>query len=222
MDLDQALTTTRAVRRRLDLDRPVSLGVLKECLTLAFQAPTAGGVERWRWLFVTEKETRADIATLYREASVESFRAAHEAARNDSTRRAYAGALALAETLEHVPVLVIPCLNGEPRSWNNQSAAPFYGSIFPAVWSFQLALRSRGLGSTLTTAHLKVADRVGQRLAIPEDVTQVGLLPVAYTLGTNFKPATRATAEDVAFLERWGSAFGSASTTTDAGLVPGD
>jgi nitroreductase len=120
------------------------------------------------------------------------------------TKRVYASALWLVDHLAEVPVHVIPCLarrlpDGAPAGMQ----AGFYGSIFPAVWSFQLALRSRGLGSVLTTLHLGREREAAELLGIPAGVTQVGLLPVAYTTTTAFKPAQRPPAESIAHFDHW-------------------
>lgn len=204
LSFDEVLTTTRAVRRRLDLDRAVDLETVRDCLRIAVQAPTGGSIERWRWVLVQEPDVREQVAEIYRAATAEVFKAAEAAAPSDNSRKAYKGARALAEVLERVPLLVFPCVEGEPRAWTVSGAATFYGSIIPAVWSFQLALRSRGLGSTYITAHLRAADAMAKVLGIPEGVTQVAMLPVAHTLGTDFKPAGREPVEGVTYLDRWG------------------
>jgi nitroreductase len=204
LGFDEVLTTTRAVRRRLDLERPVDRETIRECLRIAVQAPTGGSVERWKWLIVEDRATRAKVADLYRSATAESFQRSQETAPSEESRRAYAGALLLADVLDRVPVLVFPCMDGAPRAWTTLGAAAFYGSILPAVWSFQLALRSRGLGSTFTTAHLLVEGQIGEVLGIPDGVTQIAMLPVAHTIGDDFKPANRGAVEDVTFLDTWG------------------
>lgn len=203
LSVDEVLTTTRAVRRRLDLDRGVDMETVRECLRIAVQAPTGGSVERWRWLLVQDANVRKQVAVIYRTVTAEIFQAAEEAAPSDNSRRAYRGARGLAEVLERVPLLVFPCVQGEPRAWTSSGAATFYGSIIPAVWSFQLALRSRGLGSTYTTAHLRAADAMAEVLGIPVGVTQVAMLPVARTLGTDFRLAGREPVETVTYLDRW-------------------
>lgn len=203
MTFDEVATTTRAVRRRLDLDRAVELEIVRECLRIAVQAPTGGSVERWRWLLVQGPALRKQVAEIYRSVTAEIFEAAQASAATDNSRKAYEGARALADVLEHVPLLVFACVEGEPRAWTSSGAATFYGSIIPAVWSFQLALRSRGLGSTYTTAHILAADAIASVLGIPDGVTQVAMLPVAHTIGIDFKPATRGPVEDVTYLDGW-------------------
>jgi nitroreductase len=208
-DLDQTdglLSTTRAVRRRLDLSRPVERDVLLDCLRLAQQAPTASNGQTWSFVVVTDAERRRALGALYRELAEAAlpFGRRQIAPDDRQTARVYDSAEWLAEHLGDVPVHVIPCVRGgiDPGAAPGALAA-LYGSIFPAVWSFQLALRSRGLGSTLTTLHLFRADEVAALLGIPDDVVQVALLPVAYTRGTAFRPATRPPVETVVHWDGW-------------------
>ncbi len=209
MELDTAVTdhllsTTRAVRKRLDLDRPVEPEVILDCLRLAIQAPTASNSQTWRWLVVTDADKRAELARIYTSIGADYLRSA--AARTDDdpqTKRVYESALYLSEILGRVPVHVIPCVQGRVEDVN-RSAAALYGSIIPAAWSFVLALRSRGLGSVWTTMHVAKEAEVAALLGIPEDFTQVALLPVAYTVGTDFKPASRPPVEDVTYWDGWG------------------
>lgn len=205
MTPDEMLTTTRAVRKRLDLQRPVEPEVIKECLRLAIQAPSGGNRQDWRFLVVTDPQVKARLAENYRAGALDVFNAARDAATEEGSRKAYEGAVHLAETLEQVPVIVIPCQLGTLPGFTNQAAAGFYGSVIPAIWSFMLALRSRGLGSTYTTAHLRREAEVAAILGIPEGVTQIAMLPVAYTIGTDFKQADRMPVSEVAFRDRWGS-----------------
>jgi nitroreductase len=205
---DRLLSTTRAVRRRLDLERPVEPEVILDCIRLAQQAPTASNQQTWRWVVVTDPGLRRELAAIYGKLGGKAFpRARAEVPEKDvQTRRVYDSAAYLAEHLAEVPVHVIPCIQGrldpaEPML--SLAASALYGSIYPAVWSFQLALRSRGLGSTLTTLHLVREKAVAELLRIPEDVTQVGLLPVAYTKGTDFKPAARPPAKEITFWNGW-------------------
>ena len=197
------LTTTRAVRRRLDLDRAVPDAILAECLTIACQAPTGGGRQNWRWVIVRDSSQRRAIAELYREVSLERFHDTVRTTEDPTTRRVYESATRLAEVLDQVPVLVLACIEGRSDGTQARDAALF-GSVVPAVWSFQLALRARGLGSTYVTAHLAAADRIATLLDIPPGVTQVAMLPVAYTRGTEFKTAARQPISQVCFGDRWG------------------
>ena len=203
--VDHLLSTTRAVRRRLDLERPVDPAVIAECLRLAVQAPTAGNTQSWHWVVVTDPAKRAALADLYREAGRRHLERNLDAtdASDGQTRDVYRSALHLADILERVPVLVIPCIDGRLDGRSNAAAATLYASIIPAAWSFQLALRSRGLGSAWTTLHLLREKEAAELLGIPHDVTQVALLPVAYTVGTDFKPARREPVEKVTYWNSW-------------------
>ena len=202
--VDELLTTTRAVRKRLDLDRPVGREVILECIRLAMQAPTASNAQDWRWLVITDADKRAAIADIYRSIGSEYLAHAVKEASDPQTRRVYAGALALTETLARVPVHVIPCLDNRIDNSNLLTAASAWASIIPAGWSFLLALRSRGLGSVWTTMHLAKEQEVAKLLEIPETATQAALFPVAYTIGTDFRPAARPPAETITFWDSWG------------------
>lgn len=203
--VDDLLSTTRAVRRRLDLDRPVDPAVIVECLRLAVQAPTAGNAQSWHWMVVTDPEKRAALAGLYRQAGRRHLERNLDSTdpSDTQTREVYRSALYLADILERVPVLVIPCIEGRIDGSPNATAAILYASIIPAAWSFQLALRSRGLGSTWTTLHLLREKEAAALLGVPDHVTQVALLPVAHTVGTDFKPARRAPVEQVTYWNSW-------------------
>jgi len=192
---DELLSTTRAVRKRLDLTRPVEPEVLEDCLRLAQQAPTASYSQNWHFVVVTDPEKRAALAELYlerRPAENSQFVRIGEAVRH------------LAEHLHEVPVHVIPCVHGrtedKPVAWQ----ASIFGSIVPATWSFMLAARSRGLGSVWTTFHLMHEREAAEILGIPyEQVMQVALIPVAYTIGTEFKPGRRKRLETMVHWDRW-------------------
>jgi nitroreductase len=120
------------------------------------------------------------------------------------TRRVYQSAFSLTEILADVPVHVIPCLESRFDGSNLLAAASAWASIIPAGWSFLLALRSRGLGSVWTTMHLAREREVAELLGIPDTVTQAALFPVAYTIGTDFRPAARPPAETITFWNTWG------------------
>jgi len=206
---DALLSTTRAVRKRLDLERPVPRAVINECLELSLQAPTGSNKQGWSWIVVTDAKKRAALADLYRKGAGSYLQDAEResAARNGDSQdtRVFSSAVYLAERLQDVPVHVIPCINVEHMVENPPRAAwaGVMGSIFPAVWSFQLALRARGLGSALTTLHLRCEDEANALLGIPDGVMQVALLPVAYTIGTDFKVAKRPPASEVTHWEQW-------------------
>ena len=202
--VDELLTTTRSVRRRLDLTRPGGRAVLLECIRLAMQAPPASNAQDWRGLVVTDADKRAAIADIYRSIGAEYLAYAAATATDPQTQRVYAGAVSLTETLAQVPVHVIPCLDNRIDNSNMLTAASAWASIIPAGWSFLLALRSRGLGSVWTTMHLAKEKEVAEVLGIPETVTQAALFPVAYTIGTDFRPAKRPPAESITFWDSWG------------------
>jgi len=199
---DQLLTTTRAVRKRLDLTRAVPREVVLECLRLAIQAPTGGNSQGWRWLVIDDDEKRAAIAALYQRRAnpyLDGYRKLSDAPNTVLDSSQY-----LTDHLHEVPVFVIPCILGRlPESPSNEEAAGFYGSILPGVWNFQLALRSRGLGSVFTTLHLAYEREAGELLGIPETVTQAALIPVAYTIGADFKPAARRPVEEITYWNGW-------------------
>jgi nitroreductase len=200
---DRILTTTRAVRRRLDLGRPVPRPVVLECLRLAIQAPTGGNTQRWRWLVVDDAGQRAALAALYRRRA-EPYLGGYRDLAPDTNNAVLDSSEYLSEHLHEVPVFVIPCLLGRlSAAPSTEETAGFFGSILPAVWSFQLALRSRGLGSVFTTLHLAYEHEAGEILGIPDTVTQAALIPVAYTLGDDFKPAKRRPVEEITYWNGW-------------------
>ena len=200
---DALLSTTRAVRKRLDFTRPVSRDVVLDCIRLSQQAPTASNGQTWRWVVVDDAKKRHQLADLYREAAGTMLADARKAAHADGqvqTERVYGSAEYLAEHLHEVPVHVIPCLTGRPYPGFEGA---FFASIYPAVWSFQLALRPRGLGTCLTTLLMIKEREAAELLGIPADVTQCGLLPVAYTIGADFKPAQRPSADSIVHWNGW-------------------
>lgn len=204
---DRLLTTTRAVRKRLDLTRDVPDSILLDCIRLSQQAPTGSNMQGWRWLVVRDPEKRKRMAELYARAGSGYLKQGKERVTglgHAQTSRVLDSSTYLLEHLHEVPVHVIPCLKG--RLGENSSsamAASFFGSIFPAIWSFQLALRSRGLGSVITTFHLAFESEAARLLDIPDGVTQCCLLPVAYTVGTEFKPAERRPPEHITHFDSW-------------------
>jgi nitroreductase len=201
--VDTLLSTTRAVRKRLDLDREVPDDVLMDCIRLSQQAPTGSNMQNWRWMVVRDVDKKKRIAELYRKTAGPYLAAAAEKAEGQAGR-VYDSAAYLADNLERVPVHVIPCVEGRlPDDSPGAMWAGMMGSIFPAVWSFQLALRSRGLGTCLTTLHLYSEAEVADLLGIPDNVMQVALLPVGYTVGTEFKPAERPPVETIVHTDSW-------------------
>jgi nitroreductase len=204
---DELLATTRAVRKRLDLQRPVPRDVIEACLELAIQAPTGSNSQTWRWVVVDDAGKRKALADLYRrsaDAYLSAGGAQAEQRGDAQTQRVFSSAVYLAEHLHEVPVHVIPCVEGRPSPETPPAMlGGLYGSIFPAVWSFQLALRARGLGSVLTTLHLAYEREAGEVLGLPDNVMQVALLPVAYTRGTDFKRAQRPPVSTITHWNGW-------------------
>jgi nitroreductase len=203
---DGLLTTTRAVRKRLDLTRSVEPEVVLDCLRVASQAPSGGNGQRWRWVLVRDADKKRLIADYYAK-SFAAYIAPRKALLTPDDRaghRMVESATYLADHLAEVPLLVIPCvLDRVAPDASAEQLAGFYGGVFPAVWSFQLALRSRGVGSVVTTLHLDYESEVGEALGIPASVTQAALLPVAYYTGEGFRPAPRRAVEEVTYWDAW-------------------
>lgn len=202
---DELLSTTRAVRKRLDLERPVEREVLEDCLRLAQQAPTGSYAQNWHFVVVTDPELRAGLADLWRQGGEKYL------ARTGSPEeipgmigRVLGGVFHLRDHLHEVPVHVIPCIEGRTDDKGAFVQASKWGSIMPAAWSFMLAARSRGLGTVWTTFHLMYEREAAELLGIPyDDVMQAALIPVAYTLGTDFKPAVRSPLDTMVHWDRW-------------------
>ncbi|WP_067652399.1 nitroreductase family protein [Nocardia harenae] len=209
---DELLTTTRAVRKRLDLDRAVPLEVVRECLELAVQAPSGSNRQGWHWVVVTDPAKRRALGELYRRG-FEAYRAdpgylgskvSGDPEVDAARRRVASSAEYLAEKMGEVPVLLVPCLSGRVDNAPSAASASYWGSLFPAVWNFCLAARSRGLGTTWTTLHLGYEREAAEVLGIPyEKVSQGALLPVAYTRGTDFKPAARTDLDAIVHVDSW-------------------
>ncbi len=205
---DEVLTTTRSVRKRLDFSRPVERSVIEECLRIAQQAPSGSNRQGWHFVVVTDAEKRRAIADLYRR-NWERYRATPGAQYSDPARvetqgRVRDSAQYLADHFHEAPALVIPCIHGRTDGLPASAQSGVFGSILPAVWSFMLAARARGLGTCWTTIHLAYEREAAQVLGIPYDeVMQVALTPVAYTKGTDFKPAPREPLETVVHWDQW-------------------
>jgi nitroreductase len=206
---DELLTTTRSVRRRLDLTRPVPLELVRECLRIALQAPSGSNRQTWEWIVVTDAAQRAAIGAVYHRA-VQRYLASPGAAgklfaddpqRAPVQRRVGASVAYLGEHMGEAPVLVIPCLRVPRLPAGNQ--AGLWGSLLPAAWSYMLAARARGLGTAWTTLHLGFEDEVAGILGVPSDVRQAALIPTAYYTGDGFRPAHRRPLDEVLHLDRW-------------------
>ena len=205
---DEVLTTTRSVRKRLDLTTPVPREVILECLQIALQAPTGSNSQGWHWLFVEDPAKKKAIADLYGknfDAYTAQSRTWPEGDLRATQRdRVRDSATYLRDHFHEVPVLLIPLIEGRLDGTSAFQGAGAWGSILPAVWSFMLALRERGLGSAWTTLHLPDEREVADLLGVPFDrYTQAGLFPVAYTIGTDFKPAVRLDTEGLVHWDSW-------------------
>lgn len=200
--IDHLLTTTRAVRRRFDFDRPVDEQVLLECIDIAQQAPTGSNTQGWRFVVITDPGLRGQLAELYRRGAGDYLEQSRDRARDAQSRRVYESAIYLARNLERVPVHVLPCIHGRPGA-DVAGNAGLFGSIIPAAWSFMLALRSRGLGSVWTTLHLHHEREAAELLGIPDTVTQAGLIPVGHYTGTDFRPVRRRPAAEITYWNGW-------------------
>ncbi|OBJ39922.1 nitroreductase [Mycolicibacterium mucogenicum] len=206
---DEVLTSTRSVRKRLDFEKPVPREVIMECLDLALQAPTGSNAQGWQFVFVEDEAKKKALADIYR-ANATPYLDLPKPERGDIRDQqmdaVMGSAKYLNENFEKAPVLMIPCLEGRPDAMDAGMQASYWGSLLPAVWSFMLALRSRGLGSAWTTLHLigEGEKQAAELLGIPFDkVTQGGLFPIAYTKGTDFKKAQRLPAEQLAHWDSW-------------------
>lgn len=211
LSADDVLTTTRSVRRRLDFDRPVPRELLTDCVRVALQAPS--GSNRWQLQFVvvTEQARREAVAEVYRTAyeqyrQIPTYIGAVDKGtpeRNASQGRTAGSADYLAENMHRAPALVVACGLGKAESGPPIAKTTLLGSVLPGMWSFMLAARNRGLGTSWTTVGLfrELADVLG----IPNDQVTIGAVtPVAFTLGTDFRPALRPDPEEVIHWEQWG------------------
>ena len=211
MDLEHVLSTTRAVRKRMDLERPVPREVILECLQLAVQAPTGGNRQGWQWVVVTDVEKKRQIGDWYRESWYEYASAGRPTYAEDDPRhaqlpRVVTSARYLADHMGKVPVMVIPCHEGrvDRPGTSNLNIAGLYGSILPAAWSFMLAARARGLGTAWTTLHLKYEKEVAELLGIPYgSFTQTALITVGYFTGEDFRPAERIPLNEIVHWDGW-------------------
>jgi nitroreductase len=205
---DELLTTTRAVRKRLDLERPVSRELIEECIEIALQAPSGSNRQAWQWMPVDDADTKVRIAELYREV-FDSYQSRSSGYAEDDTRverkaAVNRSATHLRDHFHEVPVLLAVYQEGRLDQLPLDSHPGFWGSVVPAVWSFMLAARARGLGSVWTTMTCRREAQMAEVLGVPHDAyTQVGVFPVAYTIGTDFKPAPRLDPGSVIHWNRW-------------------
>ncbi|MCA2185810.1 nitroreductase family protein [Nonomuraea cavernae] len=211
LDPDELLTTTRSVRKRLDLNRPVPMELVRECLEIALQAPSGSNRQGWQWIVVTDPGIRAKIGDYYRRSFEVYYRSGGSAAalfeddpdRAEVQRRVSESAAYLGDHMGEVPVLMIPCIQVGSRGLPEGNQAGLWGSLLPAVWSYMLAARARGLGTAWTTLHLAYEREVAELLDIPDDVRQGALIPTAYYTGDSFRPASRVPLDEVLHLDGW-------------------
>jgi nitroreductase len=202
LTVDEVLSTTRTVRHRLDVTRPVPRTVLEECLELALQAPNGANRNEWRWIIVDDPDIVAKLAAeyaaamdVYQDSQIGKVAVTEDVPKGDKIT---ASAYALADKMHHMPAILIPLMPGRPEGKSLPEQCPMWGSILQAVWSFFLALRERGLGSAWTTVASRREKQIAELLGIPHDqYTQVGMFPIAYTIGTDFNSAYRKPATEV-------------------------
>jgi nitroreductase len=209
LSVDEALATTRAVRKRLDMTRAVPRAVLEECLELALQAPNGSNRNEWRWIIIDDPALIAKLADEYKAAMGVMWDGQRQGDASVTVGvpredKLLESAFSLVEKLDKVPAMLIPLMPGRPDGKSAAEQAVMWGSIVQAVWSFLLALRERGLGSVWATVALRREKEIAELLGIPFDAyTQVGLFPIAYTLGTDFKRAWRKPVSEVLTYNRF-------------------
>lgn len=212
LTVEELLTTTRSVRKRLDFDKPVPLDVLERCLEVALQAPTGSNAQGWKFMLITDPAKKQKIGEYYSK----SFQLyAGESAKNTPTHerddprsermmKVVSSAVYLSQRFGQVPVHILALLEGRVEKTDVMTQASFYGSILPAAWSLMLALRAEGIGSAWTTLHLRYEKEISALLGIPDNYTQAVLLPAAYFTGEGFQPAKRVPARKLTYLDSWG------------------
>ena len=206
---DELLTTTRSVRKRLDLTRPVPLELVRECLQVALQAPTGSNRQGWHWVVISDESIRRVIGDYYRRAVTSYLSSSGAAAslfaddpeRSAVQHRVGESVAYLGEHMGEVPMLVIPCISA--LSLRAGSQASLWGSLLPAAWSYMLAARARGLGTAWTTLHLRYEKEISELLGMPADIRQGVLIPTAYYTGDTFKPALRQPLDNVLHINSW-------------------
>ncbi len=206
---DELLTTTRTVRKRLDLTRSVPAELIRECLEIALQAPSGSNRQGWHWIVLTDPGRKQAVGEVYRRATERYLASpgsagklfADDPERASVQRRVGSSVAYLADRMGQVPVLVLPCIEAGRLTDGNQ--AGLWGSLLPAAWSFMLAARARGLGTAWTTLHLSYEDEVASILGLPDGVRQGVLIPTAYYTGTDFGPAERQPLDEVLHWNGW-------------------
>jgi nitroreductase len=221
LNAEQVLTTTRSVRKRLDFTRKVPRALIEECLDIAFQAPNGSNQNSWQWVVIDDPDVMGKAAAIY-EAAMADFiaspqgqgyqREAMEKLAADTTGEVAKAMTKMSESVYHLrshmadlPAAVVPMFLGRAEQMDLFHQASHFGSVIPAVWSLFLALRTRGMGSAWTTIHILREREMADLLGIPYDkYTQVGLFPIAYTIGTDFKRGWRKPAAEVVSWNRFG------------------
>ena len=212
LSADEVLTTTRAVRKRLDFDKPVEREVIEECLRIAIQAPTGSNSQGWQWIMITDADKKQALADIYKANFAEYAKMARSNQyeegdlRFEQKVRVTESAEYLVENFHRVPVMMIPCIEGRLDNLPSFQSASAWGSLLPAVWSFMLAARERALGTAWTTIHMQLGGekKAAELLGIPHDrYSQAGLFPIAYTIGTDFKEAKRLPLDPIMHWNEW-------------------
>lgn len=210
---DELLSTTRAVRKRLDTTRSVPDELVRECIAAAMQAPSGSNNMTMQFVVVRDAEKRRAIGEVYRQCyeiykgldgiyvgSIEKPTEPEQA----QQKRVQTSADHLGDHMGDAPVLVIACTGGRADGLPAMMSASMMGNILPATWSFMLAARARGLGTAWTTVHLMMEQQVADIVGIPfDEVQQVCLTPLAYTVGTDFKPAARPEPDTIIHWDTW-------------------
>lgn len=205
---DRLLLTTKQIRKRMDMSKPVPREVLLECIDIASRAPMGSNLQRNKWLIVEDAELKMQIAELYRKNAEPYFAQSEEVTGDDQADRVVSSARYLSDEMHNVPAMVIPLRLDRVEGLPSGDVSGWYGSVLPGVWSFQMALRSRGIGSCWTTLHLGSEAEVAELLGIPDTVTQVAMLPVGYYTGDSFSVTPRRPAADITFIDQWGRKAG--------------
>jgi nitroreductase len=208
---EELLTTTRTVRKRLDLERPVPIELVEQALTIALQAPSGSNRQLWQWLVITDEQQRAALGELYRRACEKYFASPASAGststgdpeRDAAQQRIRSSSEYLADRMGQVPVLVVPCIQTDLEELPAGNQAGLWSSLLPAAWSYMLAARNVGLGTAWTTLHLNYEREAAEILGLPSNVHQGALIPTAYYTGTTFKPAARRPLAEVLHRDRW-------------------
>lgn len=212
MTTDTLLSTTRSVRKRLDLSRDVPLGLVRECLKIALQAPTSANRQHWSFIVIVDAEQKRRVADIYERqwdwlaATPYSVggRFADDPTRATQQARAADSGAYLADHLAEVPVLVLPCIEVEgDGQLTPENQADTWGSIMPAAWSYMLAARTRGLGTAWTSLSTSAEPDIRAVLGYPDNVYHAALIPTAYYTGESFKPGRRQPLDDVLHLDTW-------------------